>query len=816
MRRGVQRMKKMHLGFLFVVAAWLFILPMAAYATVSEVAVDVDPLTVGTAAAYTIDFTTGPEGALLGGEDTITIAFPSGTTVPSSISTSRIQVNDIAPKAVSCSSTNRTVRITLNDSLDIEASSPVSVEILSSANIKNPSTTGTYSLMVETSKEDAAVESNDYEIISKVSNFSVTPSTTSLGAAAEYDVVFRTSSAGALSSGDYIYLRFPAAYTLPSSISTSRVEVNNRTPSAVTVNSTSDPEVIAIRLSSSIGNSTTVTVEIALAANIRNPSTEGTYSISLYTEKDTVPVTDTVTVAQSISQPTVTLASYQANVATQWTTKFYVSSDGALTGGSDSITLKFPAEAYLPSSISESNITVNGSSVSDVAVDRAADTVTMIMPVSKNVANSGLVTVIIKSGAGVRTPSDAGSYYLYASTSEDTPLVRSGAITITEAAITDLDVDLSTYAAGEYTDIDMTFYLSSNGALNGTTDTITIEFPSAFDLPSGTLTKSYMTVNGRAVYDYDVYTSRLDLTVPSDISDSAKVTLHLDDALKIRNPLSSGDYTLVVYTSQDPTEVTSNEVTISGAAPTVTLSNSGSKTNAQYTIGFYTEASAPLSYGDTIRVRFPSGTTVPGSISTSNVTVNGSKPASVTVSGYNVTVRMPDALTISSGSKATIVFKEAAGIYNPSSTGTYYLYILSSEEDAERRSAAYTITSNRVVTLTIGSTRATIDGQAYTLDAAPTIINNYTVVPIRFVGDALGAKTTWDPVTRSVRVEYNSKVIVFLIDIRTAIVDGAPVTLDVPATIINSRTMIPIRFISESYGAKVDWNGATRQVTITR
>jgi hypothetical protein len=809
-------MRKMHLGFLFVLVLCLFIMPMAAYATVSDVSVDVDPLTAGTAAAYSIDFTTGAEGALVGGEDTITVTFPSGTTVPSSISTSRIQVNDTAPKAVTCSTSNRTVRITLNDSQAIEAGAAVTVDIASAANIKNPSSTGTYSLTVETSKEDAAVESNDYEIISKVSNFNVTPSTTSPGVAVQYDVVFKTSSAGALSSGDYIYLQFPSAYTLPSSISTSRIEVNNYNPSAVTVDSTSDPEVIAIRLSRSISSSTTVTVDIASAANIKNPTTEGTYQISLYTEKDTVPATDSVTITQSITQAAVTLGSYQANVATQWTAKFYVSADGALTGGTDSITLKFPAEAYLPSSISESNITVNGSAVADVTVDRAADTVTMIMPTSKSVADNGLVTVIIKSGAGVRTPSDAGTYYMYASTSEDTPLVRSGAITITEAAITDLDVDLSTYAAGEYSDIDMTFYLSSNGALNGTTDTITIEFPSAFDLPSGTLTKSYMTVNGRAVYDYDLYTSRLDLTVPVDISSGAKVTVHLDDALKIRNPLSSGDYTLVVYTSQDPTEVTSNELTISGAAPTVTLSNSGVNMNAQYTIGFYTEASAPLSYGDTIRVRFPSGTSVPGSISTSNVTVNGLRPASVTVSGYSVTIRMPDTLTINSGAKATIVFNTGAGIYNPSSAGTYNLYILSSEESAERKSAAYTIASSRVVTLIIGNTRATIDGQVYTLDAAPTIINNYTVVPIRFVGDALGAKTTWDPVTRSVRVEYNSKVIIFLIDIKTAIVDGAPVTLDVPATIINSRTMIPIRFISESYGAKVDWNSATRQVTITR
>lgn len=809
-------MKKKYVGAMIVFALWLFLLPMTAYATVSNVSVDVAPLTVGTAAAYSIDFTTGTEGALIGGTDTITISFPSASTVPSSISTSRIKVNDVAPATVTCSPTNRTVTIKLATGLDIAAETAVNVEILSTANIKNPSTPGLYRIEAETSTEAEPAESNEYEVIAKISSLNITPSTYSTGAAAEYDIVFKTSTAGALSSGDYIYLQFPAAYTLPSSISTSRIEVNSRTPSAVTVTNTGDPEVIGIRLSGSIGNSTTVTVTIEAAANIKNPATEGSYELSVYTEADTVPVTDTLAIAQSISQPTVTLGSSAANTATQWTVKFYVSADGALTGGSDSIDLKFPEEAYLPSSISDSNITVNGSSASDIAVDRTTDTVTVIMPTSKNVANSGLVTLIIKSTAGVRTPDTSGSYYLDVSTSEDTAYVRSKVFTIAEASVTSLDVDLSTYNAGEYADIDMTFYVSANGALNGTTDTISIEFPSAFDLPSGTLTKSYMTVNSRAVYDYDLYTSRLVLTVPSDISSGGKVTVHLDDALKIRNPLTAGDYNLVVYTSQDPGEVTSNKLTISGTPPTVTLTDSAAGANSQYSISFYTEADGALSYGDTIRLRFPTGTTIPSSISTSNVTVNGTRASTVTVSGYNVTVRMPDSLSISSQSRATIVFSAAAGIKNPSSAGTNYLYVLTSEENVERRSAGYTITSSKLVTLTIGSLRATIDGQPYTLDAAPTIINNFTVVPIRFVGDALGAKTSWDEATRSVRVEYNSKVITFIIGLRTAIVDGVAVNLDVPATIINSRTMIPLRFVSESYGAKVDWDSVTRQITITR
>ncbi|HEY9094072.1 MAG TPA: copper amine oxidase N-terminal domain-containing protein, partial [Candidatus Cryosericum sp.] len=80
--------------------------------------------------------------------------------------------------------------------------------------------------------------------------------------------------------------------------------------------------------------------------------------------------------------------------------------------------------------------------------------------------------------------------------------------------------------------------------------------------------------------------------------------------------------------------------------------------------------------------------------------------------------------------------------------------------------------------------------------------------------EGLGGALTWIPETRSVEVELGGVTIQLQIGNQTAIVNGQSVTMDVPAAIINSRTMLPVRFVSENIGADVDWEDLTRTVTI--
>ncbi len=105
-------------------------------------------------------------------------------------------------------------------------------------------------------------------------------------------------------------------------------------------------------------------------------------------------------------------------------------------------------------------------------------------------------------------------------------------------------------------------------------------------------------------------------------------------------------------------------------------------------------------------------------------------------------------------------------------------------------------------------------GKEVAFDVRPVIKEGRTLVPVRAITEALGAAVAWDPATRSVTITATNKVIVLSIDSRTVTVNGVPATLDVPAAILEGRTVIPVRFVAEALSLKVDWVGETETIVI--
>jgi hypothetical protein len=108
-----------------------------------------------------------------------------------------------------------------------------------------------------------------------------------------------------------------------------------------------------------------------------------------------------------------------------------------------------------------------------------------------------------------------------------------------------------------------------------------------------------------------------------------------------------------------------------------------------------------------------------------------------------------------------------------------------------------------------------VDGKQVISDVAPQIIQSRTMVPIRFVAEALGATVEWVAEERMVTIDKDQTFIKLYIDKKDASKNGQNISLDVPATIVNSRTLVPIRFISENLGCKVDWDPKEYKVIIT-
>lgn len=182
------------------------------------------------------------------------------------------------------------------------------------------------------------------------------------------------------------------------------------------------------------------------------------------------------------------------------------------------------------------------------------------------------------------------------------------------------------------------------------------------------------------------------------------------------------------------------------------------------------------------------------------------EPVAVTIdlSGLNLTPQQIAELTAtrivrnSDGTYSTVVL---GGTYD-ANTGKFTFYTSSF--------SYYSVVQKKgliSISFSIGSKSPIVNGNTKTIDVAPMLINNRAMVPLRFIGEALGAEFKWNEKTKTVTITQGKKTLSLVID------QTAP-GLDVAATIRNGRTLVPIRYISETFGAKVNWISSTHTIQV--
>jgi len=222
----------------------------------------------------------------------------------------------------------------------------------------------------------------------------------------------------------------------------------------------------------------------------------------------------------------------------------------------------------------------------------------------------------------------------------------------------------------------------------------------------------------------------------------------------------------------------SNEVSAAPKAPTppvVNIPDNAKATSSQYTF---------------------TGKVDPGS----TVTVNG-KQVSVDASGNFTAV-----VTLTSGTNTiTIqVTNKAGDTVTIKKTVTY--------------GSTTTPTNKMTIVLKIGDPYMTVNGAKKEIDpgrgTAPVIVKGRTLLPIRALIETMGGSVDWDANARKVTIKLKNTTIVLTIDKKQATVNGKVKEMDVAPQIINGRTMVPLRFVTEQLGCQVDWNADTKTVTI--
>ncbi|WP_019637265.1 copper amine oxidase N-terminal domain-containing protein [Paenibacillus fonticola] len=108
-----------------------------------------------------------------------------------------------------------------------------------------------------------------------------------------------------------------------------------------------------------------------------------------------------------------------------------------------------------------------------------------------------------------------------------------------------------------------------------------------------------------------------------------------------------------------------------------------------------------------------------------------------------------------------------------------------------------------------------INGVRLATDQAPVLVSGRAMLPLRAIFEALDADVDWNNRTKTITALKGGTTVILKMNAKSATINGQSVSLDVPAQNLKGRTMVPVRFVSEAMGEQVDWNANSKTVYIT-
>lgn len=125
-----------------------------------------------------------------------------------------------------------------------------------------------------------------------------------------------------------------------------------------------------------------------------------------------------------------------------------------------------------------------------------------------------------------------------------------------------------------------------------------------------------------------------------------------------------------------------------------------------------------------------------------------------------------------------------------------------------------------VIFLQIGNFAAVTDGKLTWIDLAnksviPYIKNDRTMVPLRFLAESMGATVGYNDQTRGITVTLGESVLELTVDEKAYLLNGEAYEMDCAAEVVEDRTFVPVRFVSEALGKAVKWLEVERMVVVT-
>ena len=757
--------------------------------------VKIEPAVKGMDAEYRISFITGVNGVLHEGED-IRIKFPKGTTLPANPFSKYVFVNGVQCTSGVYRDGEYGNELRIFSPIDIDANTPVTVYIKKGFGIVNPLNAGDYTLSVSTYAEPDWVESNPFEIAeAKVKNLVINNNPKIVTLATSLKISFVTSPVGFLPKGKNIYVEFPDKFSLPDSVKNSSVQVNG-----VNAATTVSGNKLVISTPVTVSNNAEVSIDILDEAGIKNPDTPGDYSIVVYTDSDTYHADASVKIEPSTVTNVDLKADYTGvGIQNAFNISFKTGPAGNLTKDVDYIKINFGQAFQLPEEFNSKDITINDVASNNVSID----VYSVIATVPIDIASNSEVDVKIPADFGIKNPTKVGSYSVKVSTSKEITEVESNSLNITVLPVVEFTV------SPETPDGQNGFYITYPSVQLSTSNGKDVYFKiddgnfALYNAPI-TISDGVHTLYAYAVDskgnkgDIEKKTFKVDTKPPTVTFDQGKGNIYVNTT----HPTLTGKVSkacsalqingVVVPINDDLTFSVSLDVTNGSPLAVFARSLAGKSYSSIRTV--YIDKVPPI-----IEMVQPADN--PFSTAQDKITIQlkVNESGSVTINGEPMDFdgnMFSKTVTLSDGENSFhIVATDLAG-------------------NETVKDLIVNKVNETVITLQIGSKEAYIGDKSTELDAAPIIENGTTLVPLRFISEAFGANVEWNGALKVITITYKMHTIQLQINSDVVLVDNAVQKLRVPPVIKNGRTLVPIRFISETFGAKVQWEAETKTVKI--
>jgi hypothetical protein len=781
--------------------------------------VEVRPSSFRANASYTIAFNVGKGGWLREGDGRIRVKFPEGTQfADEEIKEKFLLVNG---KPITNSPLAVRNQLTFITPIEIPDSGHVEIFIDEGAGIINPPKPGEYVLEVSTIPADKDwVASEPYLIEKGGALLKVVPA--KVNKPARYSFSFILEAGKTIDVGSKISVQFPEGTVLPSSLNKSKIFIGGEPIRDISVNGL---EVI-ISSAVKIESESAVDVLFAADAGIINTTEPGEIKLGykLESEPDYLMTTPVDLIESRLDILDVTNEPKNAYSVTSWTIQGLTGDNGALQKG-DFIAITFPENTEMPEEVDPNSVTINEIPSEKVTIEGT----TASFYVAQEVKGGTEFVLHTTLASGLRNPTEEKVGYVLKVTSNTEDFVATSPTFFTTPKL-----PVSTYEIKGGTEGENGWYLEPP----------VVSF--SCDDPTAVI-KLYWDDKDNQIITYDGGAKPLDIG-----QYESRITYWAESITGVEPPKSfivKVDTVLPEVVVEKPveTKTITTEPTIEVVARTTLIKTIrfGVDSLELDRIAFINNERVPVDpetgYFSSI-IDLEQGVNIIDIVAKDEAghekalqyeVVYDTEPPEITVTypleGDVVTKRRfsvtgqtdPTAqLTIN----GEFVYLEQNGTFayevTPRKIGKMTFEFVATDPVGNVTEKTIHITFGYIIKLVIGKNTATKNDETQELTMAPIIQNGRTLVPFGFIGRALGAEVgyTQHPTTNLVEtvwLELDGVKVELTIGSNIAKVNGEDVTMDVACQIISGNTMVPVRFVSESLGADIGWDGDTETITIT-